>query len=110
MAQPDIVFVAAGRRAIITPKEIAGAPDLVVEILSPGTEDRDRGYKRKMYARHGIREYWVVDPRVRSVEPYGRPGEVSAPPTRLTERDILASRVIPGLTLDLHEVFEPEAA
>ncbi len=58
------------RLAIITEQEVCGAPDLVVEILSPGTEDRDRGYKRVLYARYGVREYWIVDPAKRCIEIY----------------------------------------
>ena len=50
------------RRGIIGEKQVTGAPDLVVEILSPSTEHRDRGIKLDLYARRGVREYWIVDP------------------------------------------------
>lgn len=66
--QPDILFVAAGRRAIITPRACEGPPDLVVEVLSPSTSRRDLVLKRERYARFGIREYWLVDPLARSIE------------------------------------------
>jgi Uma2 family endonuclease len=66
--QPDIVFVSAGLRDRIVPAGIRGAPDLVVEILSPNTEGRDRGLKRKLYERQGIRQYWIVDPEAEVVE------------------------------------------
>jgi len=56
VAQPDIVFIPAGRRSIITLPGIAGALDLVVEILSPSTQGRDRNYKKTLYGRHGVKE------------------------------------------------------
>ena len=60
--QPDLLFVSSERRAIIGEKQVLGAPDLVVEILSPTTAHRDRGIKLDLYARHGVRQYWIVDP------------------------------------------------
>ena len=55
---------------IIKDNAIYGAPDLIVEVLSPGTEKRDRGYKKNLYERCGVREYWIVDPVSLSVEVY----------------------------------------
>ena len=60
--QPDLIFVSNERRAIIGEKQVTGAPDLVVEILSPSTAHRDRGIKLDLYARCGVRQYWIVDP------------------------------------------------
>ncbi len=60
--QPDLLFVSNERRSIIGEKQVLGAPDLVVEILSPSTAHRDRGIKLDLYARHGVRQYWIVDP------------------------------------------------
>ena len=62
VVQPDILFVSSERAHIITEDNIQDAPDLVIEILSPGTADRDRGFKRALYAQHGVREYWLVGP------------------------------------------------
>ena len=66
--QPDIVVIAAARRGIIDEDWIRGAPDIVIEILSPGTQRRDRGVKLKLYERQGVEEYWLVDPASRAVE------------------------------------------
>jgi len=66
--QPDLVYVSSARLHIIKEKAIEGAPDLVVEILSPSTRGRDRGIKRKAYERAGVAHYWIMDPRVQTLE------------------------------------------
>ena len=60
--QPDIFFVSNERRRIVGERQVTGAPDLMVEILSPSTAHRDRGVKLDLYARRGVREYWIVEP------------------------------------------------
>ena len=63
VVQPDLLFVSRERGHLLSGGDnVQGAPDLVIEILSPATADRDRGYKRKLYGRHGVTEYWLVDP------------------------------------------------
>ena len=62
VAQPDILFVSNEREHIRTPANIQGAPDLIVEILSPSSSRRDWRDKRELYAEHGVKEYWIVDP------------------------------------------------
>lgn len=66
--QPDILFVSNERRAIVALDEIKGAPDLVVEILSPSTATRDCDLKRRLYHRQGVAEYWIVDPGENAVD------------------------------------------
>ncbi len=68
VVQPDILFVSKERAHIIKEKNIQGAPDLVIEILSPATSERERTLKRKLYAKYGVKEYWIVDPEEKSIE------------------------------------------
>ena len=68
VVQPDVIFVSNERQDIITPDNIRGAPDLVIEVLSSSTAHRDRTFKRALYARHGVREFWLVDTDAHTVE------------------------------------------
>ncbi len=68
--QPDLLFVSKARQSIITDRAIEGAPDLVVEILSPATSRNDRVTKAQIYARHKVPAYWIVDPDQETVEVY----------------------------------------
>ena len=68
--QPDLLFVSKARQHIITEKAIEGAPDLVVEILSPTTSRTDRVTKAQIYARHSVPAYWIVDPDREAIEIY----------------------------------------
>lgn len=65
---PDVMVVCD--RSKIRRNGVYGAPDLVVEVLSPGTAKRDRGYKKTVYERSGVAEYWIVDPAGKSIEVY----------------------------------------
>jgi Uma2 family endonuclease len=73
--QPDLVFVSSRRRGILADPWIRGAPDLVIEILSPTTAHRDQGVKRKLYERQGVAQYWIVDPVAAAVEVWAYGGE-----------------------------------
>ena len=66
--EPDILVVSKARSGILADPWIRGAPDIVIEILSPTTASRDRGVKRKLYERQGVEQYWIVDPIAEAVE------------------------------------------
>ena len=104
--QPDLFFVSDEHRSRIGEHGIVGAPDLVVEILSPSTASHDRGIKRRLYERQGVGEYWIVDPDENVVDVW-RFGEEPAH-ERFTETlpvRLGAERV--GV-IDLEAVFAPD--
>lgn len=72
---PDLAFYRTGREGEIRPTHIVGAPDLVVEVLSPRTADRDIGPKFAEYEQHGVREYWILDPETLAHRFYRLDGE-----------------------------------
>ena len=105
--QPDLFFISNERAEIITPENIQGAPDLVIEILSPSTRSRDWGIKRDLYAEHGVKEYWLAstDEERIWVLLLGENGlyEVIAVYDR---NDTLTSPTLSGFSLNLNDVFE----
>lgn len=106
VVQPDILFVSKPRLGIVTEKNIRGAPDLVVEILSPSTAERDRTLKEKLYHRFGVREFWLVDPAARSVEVKTWAREGFQTEQVFPEGSTLRSPLLDGLSLDLEEIFQ----
>ena len=103
LVQPDVFFVLEARAHIVGPKSIEGAPDLVIEVLSPSTEAVDRVQKRGLYDRSGVREFWMIDPASRTVEihEFGSPRR-----TRIyKEGQSFESVVLPGLTVHLADIF-----
>jgi Uma2 family endonuclease len=107
---PDLVYFTASRFArVVNEKHATAAPDLVVEILSPGTRRRDKGRKRAVYDREGAREYWMVDPEARSITVLRRPrsdaGLTDVTVLALVDGGVLESRLFPGLQIPLREVF-----
>ena len=105
VAQPDILFVSNERADIITEANIQGAPDLVIEVLSPSTREYDRGYKLTLYSRHGVRECWLVDPDVETVEILTEADEGFVTDSIYQRNQILVSPLLPGLSIDLNRVF-----
>ena len=103
--QPDILFVSNERRGIITEANIQGAPDLVVEILSPSTQRHDRGHKQDVYAERGVREYWIVDPDSRTLEVLSAGANGWTLTATFSAEDVLVSPLLPGLSIDLGQVF-----
>jgi len=105
VVQPDILFISKERSPIITEEEIRGAPDLVIEILSPATAERDETYKKTLYARHEVKEYWIVDPEEKTIKvmTLGKAGFESS--GTYGKSDILKSSIFSGLAITLSEVF-----
>ena len=105
VVQPDLLFVSKERLHIINEDNIRGAPDLVVEILSPSTAGRDRTVKRTLYAKHGIKEYWQVDTDAKTIMVLllGENGYELA--GIYGEGQALTSPTLEGFTLNLAEIF-----
>ena len=103
--QPDILFVAADRISIIGEKYISGPPDLIVEVLSPSTAERDTDLKTKIYARFGVKEMWIADPDAKTVALLINSGEGFRQEGLFRLGDVLRSPLLPGLSIPLDEVF-----
>lgn len=104
--QPDLVFISKERKTILTDQGAEGAPDLVVEILSPRTAKLDRGVKRDIYARTGVQELWIVDPDRQHVQVFDLAENAEAPAATYTKRQTLKSSVLPKLAIGLAKIFE----
>ena len=104
--QPDILFVSRERYEIIAEGVVVGAPDLVVEILSPSTAGRDRNIKLRLYERQGVREYWIVDPDEAAIDVW-RFGEESVH-EHLTETLPVRLGTERIGEIDLRGVFNPD--
>lgn len=102
---PDAIFIARERRNIIGEANVEAAPDLVCEILSPSTRRQDLLIKRALYARIGVREYWLIDPEARAVTVMALDSGSYAESSPIVAGTI-ASRVLPDLYLPLAELFE----
>lgn len=103
VVQPDILFVAADRLHIVRDR-VWGAPDLVVEVLSPGTARRDRTTKLDWYRRYGVAECWYVAPKARQVDVISFK---SAPETttRFAGEASMTSRVLPHWSMTMTQLF-----
>ena len=112
VVEPDLLFVACDQASIMTAKNIQGPPALVVEVLSKSTRKRDAQTKRRLFERTGVREYWLVDPELDTVQVF-RPSpdgklmrvvELSA-----EDGDMLTTPLLPGCSIDLRELFRESA-
>lgn len=98
-------FIRSDRLGIIGEKYIEGPPDLIVEVLSPSTRERDRVTKRRLYARFGVRELWLVDPDARTIEVCVHTGAGLATHRVFQHDTRLTSPLLPGLAIELTRVF-----
>ena len=104
--QPDIVFISKQRRDLIKDDGIHGAPDMVIEILSPSTAYYDIKKKYKIYEKFGVKEYWIVDPEMKSVELFTLTEQgkflLSAD---FTNQGTIKSVILGGFEITLEEIF-----
>lgn len=105
VVEPDLVIVASERRSIITERAIEGVPDIVVEILSPSTKERDRHWKFRLYQRFLVPEYWIVDPDLGSLEAHALGEGGYGLRGRYNPQSALVCPLFPTLFVELRRVF-----
>ena len=108
VVEPDLLYVSNERATdLLSGNWVTGAPDLVVEIGSPGTRRRDETIKRRLYEGSNVVEYWVVDPEVDGIRVYRRSGDRFGRVVELSAHagDVLTTPLLPGLEIPLADVF-----
>jgi Uma2 family endonuclease len=103
--QPDILFVSKDRAPILTQKNVQGAPDLVIEILSASSRHLDERLKLARYELFGVREYWIVDPLADRVHVFLPTGNSFRRTAELSSEDVLTTSLLPGLEIPLRDLF-----
>ncbi|QGP90917.1 Putative restriction endonuclease [Neomoorella glycerini] len=109
VVQPDLIFISNNRRQRLTPKNVQGAPDLVVEVISDASRRLDRKLKRNLYGRYDVLEYWLFDPDLRLAEIFRRDEAgrlVKA--AEYEDEGELTSPLLPGLVIDLKLLWPEE--
>jgi len=104
--QPDLIFISNARAGIIQENWIAGAPDLIVEVLSPSTTTYDRATKLPVYAEAGVPEVWLIDPQAKTVEVLKLQGKKYFVEATHAGDQALASNLFPGWQLPLRDLFD----
>lgn len=102
--EPDLVIIRNENRGIVGPVRVEGTPDIIIEILSTD-RGRDLGYKRRIYAEAGVREYWPIDPRRDTVTRLELQNGEYVERAVLVPGDALTTPLLPGLSLPLADVF-----
>jgi Uma2 family endonuclease len=106
---PDVVWASSERLAALLDDagHLTGAPELVVEVLSPGeaNERRDREVKLKLYAAQGVREYWIADQRLQQIQVYRRQQATLVLVGTLFANDELSSPLLPGFSCPVARLF-----
>lgn len=105
VVQPDILFISKDRLNIIGEKNIQGAPDLVVEIISENTAHRDLVQKKNLYAKFGVKEFWIVYPTEELIEVYTLKDNNFILCNTYYKGDILKSPYFKGLNIELKKIF-----
>ena len=105
VVQPDVSFVAKSRAYIVTGGYVQGAPDLIVEVLDIGTVEYDRGYKCQLYGRHGVKEYWMVDPDSETIDVLGESEDGIVTLNSFGNTGDLLTPLMNGQALDLDGLF-----
>ena len=103
--QPDLLIVLNDNREILTDAGAEGAPDFVVEILSPKTRQLDLVNKKRVYARMGVKELWIIDPDQKEVTVYRFDQDPTALVAKISGQGDVSSPLLPGLTIPPQDIF-----
>jgi len=103
VVQPDICVICDASK--LDDRGAIGAPDIVVEILSPGNNDKELKKKYEVYEEAGVKEYWIVSPQDKTFFVYTLVANTYRPSRLMTIGDLYTTAVLPGFELDLTEVF-----
>ncbi|GGB16209.1 MULTISPECIES: Uma2 family endonuclease [Mucilaginibacter] len=104
--QPDILYIKEGRVADLVKDRIEGAPDLIIEILSPSTAYYDLRQKKDVYEKYGVAEYIIIDPVQENADMYKLTHEGYSLEQKALKTENLTSIVIPGFKLELSKLFK----
>ena len=105
VVQPDLLFIFKERSHIVKEENIKGAPDFVIEILSPSTAYYDLIEKKETYARFGIKEYWIVDPKKERIDIFLNKENEFELKQRLDQKGVAKSEVLKGFQVEVKEIF-----
>lgn len=109
IAQPDLIYISGGNRSILRDGWVYGAPDLCVEVLSRSTGRKDKTVKKAMFEKFGVKEYWVFEPTYQTVDQFVLTDGRYQLFATLDVSDTLTSPLIACISLNLNEIFPPEA-
>ncbi|RHX85724.1 Uma2 family endonuclease [Leptospira stimsonii] len=104
VVQPDLIFISKERSSIIQRTRVEGAPDWVAEILSEGNAYHDLKTKKKLYEKHGVKEYWILDPMERSIEIFSN-GESGFKLCASATSGSISSLLFRDFSVDLERIF-----
>ncbi|POY36679.1 hypothetical protein C3K47_09945 [Solitalea longa] len=104
VVQPDVCVVCDSEK--IDDKGVVGAPDIVVEVLSPGNNAKELKYKYEVYEESGVKEYWIVSPQNKTFLIYTLKEGQFQPSKLMTSGDTITTSILPGFVLDLTELFD----
>jgi len=106
VVQPDIIYISEGRKTEIIKERVEGAPDLVLEVLSPSTAYYDLRQKKNIYEKYGVKEYIIIDPIERSIELYALNEGLYYLDQKVENSGHLNSLILPGFRIELSELFQ----
>ncbi len=105
VVQPDILFITTKNSGIAGEKNVSGAPDLLIEIISPDSGYYDMVEKKDLYEKFGVKEYWIVDPKKKWIEIYVNEEGKFKLLQRQEDKGVLASKVLRGFQIPFSTIF-----